>query len=139
MLKKGTIMSMPDISDKMPPRSFLPRMIVSKLPFSTSKLEDMKAIFHTSNGSAFEKMFFDALGDCEREPSPGVTKQCVASIEDMIDFSTSILGRNVAVRTTENTRGYNGKIAIGEVRGINGGEVTKSVSCHQSLFPYMLY
>ncbi|KAJ6688142.1 POLYGALACTURONASE 1 BETA-LIKE PROTEIN 2 [Salix koriyanagi] len=28
---------------------------------------------------------------------------------------------------------------IGSVKGINGGEVTKSVSCHQSLYPYLLY
>jgi hypothetical protein len=28
---------------------------------------------------------------------------------------------------------------VGKVKGINGGKVTQSVSCHQSLFPYLLY
>ncbi|GER32242.1 polygalacturonase-1 non-catalytic subunit beta [Striga asiatica] len=137
MLKEGTVMPMPDIRDKMPKRSFLPRTIVSKLPFSTSKIEEIKRIFHA--GDSVAKMVSNALTECERAPTPGETKRCVASIEDMIDFATSVLGRNVVVRTTENTEGYNGNILLGEVRGINGGKVTKSVSCHQSLYPYLLY
>ncbi|KAG8366127.1 hypothetical protein BUALT_Bualt17G0043500 [Buddleja alternifolia] len=140
MLKSGTIMPMPDIRDKMPKRSFLPRVIVSKLPFSTSKIGDLKGIFHAGeDSSSMSTMLKDTLSECERAPSPGETKRCVASIEDMIDFSTSVLGRNVVVRSTENTQGHNNNIMIGQVKGINGGKVTKSVSCHQSLFPYMLY
>ena len=57
----------------------------------------------------------------------------------MIDFATSVLGRNVVVRTTENVSGSKNKVVIGKVRGINGGMVTKSVSCHQSLFPFLVY
>ncbi|XP_073129925.1 polygalacturonase 1 beta-like protein 2 [Henckelia pumila] len=139
MLKSGTIMPMPDIHDKMPKRSFLPRVIVSKLPFSTSKLVEMKNLFHASDDSSVAKMMTDSLGDCERAPSSGEVKRCVASIEDMIDFATSVLGRNVAVRSTDNIRGSKGNIMVGKVKGINGGRVTMSVSCHQSLYPYMIY
>ncbi|KAG8383168.1 hypothetical protein BUALT_Bualt05G0156600 [Buddleja alternifolia] len=139
MLRIGSVMPMPDIRDKMPKRSFLPRAIVSKLPFSTSRISELKKFFHAGDDSGMATMIIDSLSECERAPSPGETKRCVASIEDMIDFSTSVLGRNVAVRTTENTQGYNGNIMIGQVEGINGGNVTRSVSCHQSLFPYMLY
>ncbi|XP_016501888.2 polygalacturonase non-catalytic subunit AroGP3 [Nicotiana tabacum] len=139
MLKTGTIMPMPDIRDKMPKRSFLPRVIASKLPFSTSKISDLKTIFHARDDSQMGKMMSDALTECERSPSAGETKRCVNSVEDMIDFSTSVLGRDVVVRTTENTKGSKGNIMIGSVKGINGGKVTKSVSCHQSLFPYLVY
>lgn len=139
-LKTGTLMPMPDIRDKMPKRSFLPRVIVSKLPFSTSKLADLKKIFHAGeDDSRMSSMIADALRECERAPSPGETKRCVASMEDMIDFATSVLGRNVAARSTATTKGSNGQILLGKVSGINGGEVTKSVSCHQSLYPYLLY
>ncbi|MCD7468002.1 fungal class II heme-containing peroxidase [Datura stramonium] len=139
MLKSGTVMPMPDIKDKMPKRSFLPRVIAAKLPFSTSKIGELKKIFHAADDSQLAKMIGDALSECERAPSAGETKRCVNSAEDMIDFATSVLGRNVVVRTTENTKGSKGNIMIGSVRGINGGKVTKSVSCHQSLFPYLLY
>lgn len=139
-LKTGTVMPMPDIRDKMPKRSFLPRVILSKLPFSTSKLADLRRIFHAADESgSMAKMLSDSLKECERAPTGGEEKRCVGSIEDMVDFATSVLGRNVAARTTANTRGYNSQIKIGKVKGINGGRVTKSVSCHQSLFPYLLY
>lgn len=139
MLKTGTVMPMPDIRDRMPKRSFLPRVIVSKLPFSNSKLEELKKIFHADDESRMADMMRSSLSECERAPSRGETKRCVGSVEDMIDFATSVLGRNIAVRTTENTQGSKGKIMIGSVKGINGGRTTKSVSCHQSLFPYLLY
>ncbi|EXB82599.1 hypothetical protein L484_027777 [Morus notabilis] len=56
----------------------------------------------------------------------------------MIDFATSVLGHNIVVRSTENVNGLK-DILIGSVKGINGGKVTESVSCHQSLFPYLVY
>jgi hypothetical protein len=139
MLKEGTVMHMPDISDKLPKRSFLPRSILAKLPFSTSKIDEMKRLFKASDNGSMEKMMRDSLGECERVPSRGETKRCVGSIEDMVDFATSVLGRNVVVRTTQNLNGSKKSVMVGRVIGINGGKVTRSVSCHQSLFPYLLY
>ncbi|CAN4086172.1 unnamed protein product [Withania somnifera] len=139
MLKEGTVMKMPDIGDKMPRRSFLPRKISSKLPFSTKELTELKAIFHAQDNSTMERVIINALGECERPPSPGETKRCVGSVEDMIDFAVSVLGHNVVVRTTDNVAGSKGEVVIGKVKGINGGRVTQSVSCHQSLYPYLLY
>ncbi|KAK2663785.1 hypothetical protein Ddye_002359 [Dipteronia dyeriana] len=139
MLKQGNVMVMPDISDKMPQRSFLPRTILSKLPFSTSNVEQLKEIFHALDNSSMESVIVSALTDCERSPSQGETKRCVGSIEDMIDFATSVLGHNVVARTTRNVNGSKQRVVIGSVKGINGGELTESVSCHQSLYPYLLY
>lgn len=139
MLKEGTVMPMPDIRDKMPQRSFLPRSILTKLPFSSSRVDELKRVFKVSENSSIDKMIMDSLGECERAPSAGETKRCVGSVEDMIDFATSLLGHNVAVWTTENVNGYNKTVMVGRVKGMNGGKVTQSVSCHQSLFPYLLY
>ncbi|KAI5329832.1 hypothetical protein L3X38_029229 [Prunus dulcis] len=139
MLKQGNVVVMPDIRDKMPERSFLPRGILSKLPFSTPGMSELREIFHARDNSAMEHVLTNALGECERAPSPGETKRCVGSIEDMIDFATSVLGHNVVVRTTENVSGSKQKVMIGMISGINGGNVTKSVSCHQTLYPYLLY
>ncbi|KAL8215947.1 hypothetical protein R6Q57_022784, partial [Mikania cordata] len=139
MLKKGTIMMMPDIVDKMPIRSFLPRAITSKLPFATSKLFDVKKVFKADDNLVLDRVLTNTLQECEHAPSPGETKQCVGSIEDMIDFAVSVLGHDVVVRTTENVRGSKKEVMIGEVNGVNGGKLTKSVSCHQSLYPYLLY
>ncbi|GLU20702.1 hypothetical protein SLE2022_368870 [Rubroshorea leprosula] len=139
MLKEGSVMVMPDLRDKMPRRSFLPRPISIKLPFSSSSLPELMQIFHAEQNSSMGRVLAAAVAECERAPSRGETKQCVGTIEDMIDFSSSILGRNIEPKTTETVRGSKQKIVIGKVRGINGGQVTKSVSCHQSLYPYLLY
>nr|DAD30959.1 TPA_asm: hypothetical protein HUJ06_009810 [Nelumbo nucifera] len=139
MLKEGTVMPMPDIRDKMPPRSFLPRSITSKLPFSSSRISELKQIFHATENSTMESILRNTLEECERAPSRGETKKCVGSIEDMIDFAVSVLGHNVVVRTTESVEGSKQNVMIGAVKGINGGKITKSVSCHQSLFPFLVY
>lgn len=139
-LREGNLMAMPDIRDKMPARSFLPRTIASKLPFSSSRLADIREIFHANENSATENMIANVLEECERLPSRGETKQCVGSAEDMIDFAVSALGsRGIVVRTTENVNGSSLEVMIGAVRGIDGGRVTESVSCHQSLYPYLVY
>ncbi|GAB2289540.1 Polygalacturonase 1 beta-like protein 3 [Dionaea muscipula] len=137
MLKQGTVIKMPDIKDKMPRRSFLPRSISSKLPLNDH--DQLKGLFHVHGNSTLGHVIDNALSECERPPSPGETKSCVGSVEDMIDFAVSVLGHNVVVRTTENANGSDQRVVLGSVKGINGGEVTRSVSCHQSLFPYMLY
>lgn len=138
-LQEGNVMIMPDIRDKMPVRSFLPRPILSKLPFSSSKVNELKEIFHARENSNTERVIINALEECERAPTHGETKRCVGSIEDMMDFATSVLGNNVVVRTTENVKGSKNEVLMGKVNGINGGEITKSVSCHQSMYPYLLY
>ncbi|KAH6807574.1 polygalacturonase 2 [Perilla frutescens var. frutescens] len=139
MLQQGRVMRMPKIEDWMPKRSFLPRAIVSKLPFSSSSMDEVKRTFNAKDNSTVEQLLANALGECERAPSPGESKRCVGSIEDMIDFAVSVLGSNVVVRTTENVKGSKEDVMIGEVKGVNGGRVTKAVSCHQSLYPYLLY
>ncbi|KAG9449993.1 hypothetical protein H6P81_009958 [Aristolochia fimbriata] len=138
-LKQGTAMKMPDIADKMPPRSFLPRSLAKKLPFSSTQMGDLLKIFKSDENSTLASIAGKTMKECEREPSRGETKRCVASAEDMIDFAVQILGNDVTVKSTESLRGSKGTVEIGHVVGINGGKVTKSVSCHQSLFPYLVY
>ncbi|XP_027337608.1 polygalacturonase 1 beta-like protein 3 [Abrus precatorius] len=139
MMKEGNVMVLADIRDKMVERSFLPLGISSKLPFSSSRLEEMRQVFHAREGSATERVMVNALEECERAPSRGETKRCVASAEGMIEFAVSVLGSDVAVRTTENVNGSGKSVMIGRVYAVDGGKVTKSVSCHQSLYPYLLY
>ncbi|KAL3751732.1 hypothetical protein ACJRO7_012549 [Eucalyptus globulus] len=139
MLKSGNVIPMPNLWDNMPKRSFLPRSISSKLPFSTSKLAELKQIFHFGENSAMEKIMALTLGQCE-VANLGETKMCVASIEDMIDFATSILGHDVMVRSTEGSGGSKQEVLIGLINRIEDAAVTKPiVTCHQVLFPYMVY
>ena len=137
MMKKGEVMTMPEIKDNMPRRSFLPQTILSKLPFSVLEL---KKFFRVEDNSTMEAIIMKSLGECEMAPIQGEIKRCVGSAEDMIDFAVLALGRNVAVRSTENVNGSKQDIMIGSVKEIDGGkEMQQAVSCHQSMFPYLLY
>ncbi|MCH91201.1 polygalacturonase non-catalytic protein [Trifolium medium] len=86
-----------------------------------------------------DKVIVESLNECKKAPSKGETKRCVGSLEDMIDFATSVLGHNVTVRSTESANGSGKNVMVGKVKDVNGGNVIESVSCHQNLFPYLLY
>ncbi|KAG0492774.1 hypothetical protein HPP92_006172 [Vanilla planifolia] len=92
-LRKGTIMPMPDIRDRMPPRAFLPRSIARKIPFSSAAVTE---IFLIPPDSAMGNAMESTMADCDRTPSRGETKRCITSAEDMIDFAVSVLGNNIA-------------------------------------------
>ncbi|XP_031498289.1 polygalacturonase 1 beta-like protein 3 [Nymphaea colorata] len=135
-LLSGNPIPMPDIHDKMPPRSFLPRTIADKLPCSSTRLPELIRML---NASGLQGSMARTLADCERPPVKDETKRCVTSLEGMAEFAASVLGEKARVSTTANTVGSGRMVAVGDVRGRNGGGVTRAVSCHQSLFPYLVY
>ncbi|GLJ40902.1 hypothetical protein SUGI_0846190 [Cryptomeria japonica] len=57
----------------------------------------------------------------------------------MAEFAVSVLGSKVEILTTESTAGSRSQVSVGAVTGKDGGKITRSVSCHQSLFPFLVY
>uniref|UniRef100_A0A0A9ICW4 Uncharacterized protein n=1 Tax=Arundo donax TaxID=35708 RepID=A0A0A9ICW4_ARUDO len=129
-------MPMPDIRDKMPPRAFLPRDIAAKIPFEPNAVSE---VFGVPLDTAMGKAVASTVAECRRAPSRGETKRCATSAEDIVDFAVEMLGNDIVVRSTASTAGGGGDIKLGAVAGVDGGKVTRSVSCHQSLFPYLVY
>ncbi|KAF8701863.1 hypothetical protein HU200_033188 [Digitaria exilis] len=135
-LVAGNRMPMPDIRDKMPPRAFLPRDIAGKIPFEPAAVSE---VFGVPLDTAMGKAVASTVAECRRAPSKGETKRCATSAEDIVDFAVEMLGNDIVVRSTASTAGSGGEIELGAVTGVDGGRVTRSVSCHQSLFPYLVY
>ncbi|RLM86218.1 BURP domain-containing protein 14-like [Panicum miliaceum] len=136
-LMMGNRMPMPDIADKMPHRAFLPRDIATKIPFEEGAVS---ALFGAAPGTAMRQVVASTVAECSRAPSRGETKRCATSAEDVVDFAVEMLGSSsVAVRSTESAAGGGRDVRLGRIAGVAGGGVTRSVSCHQSLFPYMVY
>ncbi|XP_047073324.1 BURP domain-containing protein 12-like [Lolium rigidum] len=135
-LVAGNRMPMPDIRDKMPPRAFLPRDLAMKIPFQPNAVSDA---FMVPLDTAMGKAVASTVAECERPPSQGETKRCATSAEDIVDFAVEMLGNDIVVHSTASTAGSGGDIRLGNVTGVHGGKVTRSVSCHQSLFPYLVY
>jgi hypothetical protein len=136
-LMTGNRIPMPDITDKLPHRAFLPRDIAAKIPFEEGAVS---ALFGAPPGTAMRHVVASTVAECARAPSRGETKRCATSAEDMVDFAVETLGSSsVAVRSTESTAGAGRDVRLGRIAGVTGGGVTRSVSCHQSLFPYLVY
>ncbi|XP_077248313.1 uncharacterized protein LOC143887948 [Tasmannia lanceolata] len=135
-LVEGKKIPMPDIRDKLPERSFLPKILADKLPFSSAKLPELVKML---GADGIEPVMKKTVSECERPAVKDETKRCVTSIEAMSEFASSVLGKTATVSTTENTNGWGESLVVGKVVGRNGGKVTRSVSCHQSLFPYLVY
>ncbi|VAI69822.1 unnamed protein product [Triticum turgidum subsp. durum] len=134
-LVAGNRMPMPDIRDKMPPRAFLPRDIARKIPFEASAVSEA---FRAAPDTALGKAVASTVAECERAPSRGETKRCATSAEDVVDFAVEMLGDDIVVRSTASTAGSGAEVRLGSV---TGGEAApaRAVSCHQSLFPYLVY
>ncbi|KAM0906400.1 hypothetical protein ACQ4PT_016816 [Festuca glaucescens] len=122
--------------DKMPPRAFLPRDIAMRIPFQPNAVSE---VFMVPLDTAMGKAVASTVSECERPPSQGETKRCATSAEDIVDFAVEMLGNDIVVHSTASTAGSGGDIRLGNVTGVDGGKVTRSVSCHQSLFPYLVY
>lgn len=140
LLVQGSSLPLPNLKDYMPRRSFLPRSLADKLPsFSSQSLGELVRMFSIPENSSMEGMMAKTLKECERPAVKGEIKKCVTSIEGMAEFAVGILGAKVEVLTTASTAGSGERVKVGEVNVKDGGRVTRSVSCHQSMFPYLVY
>ncbi|CAA6666925.1 unnamed protein product [Spirodela intermedia] len=124
-LAEGKRIPMPDIRDKMPPRSFLPRALAERLPFGSARLPELVRLLGAAD---LQGPMAKTVAECERPAVKDETKRCPTSLEAMAEFAASVLGKSAAVSTTASTAGSPPW----------GGE-TAAVSCHQSLFPYLVY
>eukprot|EP01018_Ginkgo_biloba_P039414 Gb_18274 [translate_table: standard] len=112
LLVQGSNLPLPNLRDPMLRRAFLPRSLADALPFNSTELPQLMRTFRIPENSSMEGLIANTLKECERAPVKGEMKRCVTSIEAMAEFA---------------------------VNAKDGGRVTRSVSCHQSMFPYMVY
>ena len=137
LLIQGSSLPLPNLKDYMPRRSFLPRSLADKLP--SQSLAELVRMFRIPENSSMVRMMAKTLKECERPAVKGEIKKCVTSVEGMAEFAVGIVGPKVEVLTTASTAGSGERVEVGEVKGKDGGRVTRSVSCHQSMFPYLVY
>ncbi|CAA7403729.1 unnamed protein product [Spirodela intermedia] len=135
-LAEGKSIPMPDIRDKMPPRSFLPRALAQRLPFGSARLPELVRLL---GAAVLQGSMAKTVAECERPAVKDEIKRCPTSLEAMAEFAASVLGKSAAVSTTASTAGWGKTLVVGKVAPRRGGGETAAVSCHQSLFPYLVY
>ncbi|XP_043714548.1 polygalacturonase non-catalytic subunit AroGP2-like [Telopea speciosissima] len=141
MVKEGDIMPIPDRRDPMSYISFLPRSLVSKIPFSFAQIDELKKLFDVVNESNMDEYIHDTLKTCEKSPIRGEQSTCVTSAEGLIDFVVEKLGHHLQVWSTK--RGvegsYNENVTIGAVKLVYGNLSEPPALCHSQPFSFQVY
>ncbi|XP_042477258.1 polygalacturonase-1 non-catalytic subunit beta-like [Macadamia integrifolia] len=139
MMKDGGFISVPDLRDPMSYKSFLPRSLSSKIPFSFARIKELKKIFGVADESNMNKFIQDTLKLCEKRPNRCEQSICAISAEDLIDFVVEKFGHNVRVWSTENVDGSYENVTIGSVKLIHGNLSQPPALCHSLPFPFQVY
>lgn len=116
---------------------FLPRQVSDSIPFSTEKLPEILNRFSVKPESAEAKIMKETIEDCEEPSVKGEAKYCATSLQSLIDFSVSKLGKEVEVYTTEVEKEAKMDFVIGENGVKKIGE--RSVVCHKQNYVYAVF
>uniref|UniRef100_A0A2P2J793 BURP domain-containing protein n=1 Tax=Rhizophora mucronata TaxID=61149 RepID=A0A2P2J793_RHIMU len=135
-MKPGKSMNL-DFSESSNTATFLPRHVADSIPFSSNKLQDAFREFSVKPGSLEAEIMENTIKECENPGIEGEEKYCATSLESMIDFSTSKLGKNIRAISTEVEKPTGRqKYTIAGVKKIAGD---KSVVCHKQNYPYAVF
>ncbi|XP_058724744.1 polygalacturonase 1 beta-like protein 3 [Vicia villosa] len=119
---------------------FLPREVASSIPFSSKKLEYILNKLNIKKGSKGARIVNNTITDCEVESIKGEEKLCVTSLESMIDFSISKIGKNLEAVSTEMYKESDFQQYKVITQGVKRlGEKNKAVVCHKQNYPYAVF
>ncbi|XP_042502527.1 polygalacturonase-1 non-catalytic subunit beta-like [Macadamia integrifolia] len=139
MVKQGSFMPIPDLRDPMSYKSFLPRSLMSNIPFSFARIKELKKLFGVVDDSDMDEYIQNTLKICERRPIRDEKCTCATSIEDLIDFVVEKLWHHVHIWSTESVEGSYENVTIGSVKLIHGNLSEPPVLCHSMPFLFQVY
>ncbi|GAA0183794.1 hypothetical protein LIER_31145 [Lithospermum erythrorhizon] len=117
--------------------SLLPHKISLLVPFSSKKMMDIVEAFMIKPTSREATAMRNTIDMCEAPAIQGEQKKCVSSIESMIEFSTSKLGKNVQALASEIEQGTKPQKYI--IVGLKNMENDKTIACHKQMYPYAIF
>lgn len=118
--------------------TFLPRQVAESIPFSSNKLPEILSKFSVTPRSVEAETIKETLAECEEPTVVGEAKRCATSLESMIDFSTSKLGKDVqAVSTEVEKETAKQTYTVTQVEKKTAGD--KAVACHKQNYAYAVF
>ncbi|XP_042490563.1 polygalacturonase non-catalytic subunit AroGP2-like [Macadamia integrifolia] len=139
MVKEGSFMPIPDLRDQMSYKSFLPRTLASKFPFSFTQIKEFKKLFGVVDNTNMDEYIQNNLKLCEKSPNQGEQCTCATSAEDLIDFVTEKLGHHIDIWSTESVEGSYENVTIGAMKLVYGNFSEAPTLCHSLPFPFQVY
>ncbi|KAG8369450.1 hypothetical protein BUALT_Bualt14G0015000 [Buddleja alternifolia] len=130
VLKEGNTMYLSNLKATLPYRAFLPPQIASQISLNPQNIAKK---FPDWTKEAIET----TLSYCNAAATKGEFKTCPKSLEEMISFSKTALGKNKLLSlASQSTKGSGNKL---EIRNIKKFNVEKIVACHEMFLPFATY
>ncbi|KAL7193416.1 hypothetical protein ACSBR2_025097 [Camellia fascicularis] len=117
--------------------TFLPRQVAQMIPFSSNKFLEILNRFLIKPNSVEAEIIKETIKGCERPSLQGEQKYCATSLESMIDFCTSMFGKNIQAFSTELEKLQEYRISGFKKIG-RGGRDDPAV-CHMQNYPYAVF
>ncbi|GAB4837339.1 hypothetical protein Ancab_002225 [Ancistrocladus abbreviatus] len=117
---------------------FLPRRVANSVPFSSSDLPAILDRFSVDPNSEEARVMKETIKECEEKGIKREEKYCATSLESMVDYATSKLGKDMKVISTEAEKetGMQTYTITGVKKVLSGGE---GVVCHKQNYPYAVF
>ncbi|KAJ7948537.1 BURP domain protein RD22 [Quillaja saponaria] len=117
--------------------TFLPYKDAQSIPFSSDKLPEIFKTFSVEAESMEAERLKYTVEVCEKPGIKGEDKYCATSLESLIDYTVSKLGKNVQVLTTEIEKETK-KQQYNIVKGVQKvGD--RAVVCHKLNYAYAVF
>ncbi|XP_004306762.1 PREDICTED: dehydration-responsive protein RD22-like [Fragaria vesca subsp. vesca] len=117
--------------------ALLPRQVAKSIPFSSSKLPEILTYFRVKPKSGYAEIMKKTIEGCEKPAIKAEDKYCATSLESLIDFMVSKLGKHVQVYSTEAEDESKQEYRI-ETTGVQSiGD--RSVVCHKESYVYGVF
>ncbi|XP_034683848.1 BURP domain protein RD22-like [Vitis riparia] len=115
--------------------TFLPRQVADSIPFSSDKFPEILNRFSLKQDSEEAEIMKETIQDCEQPALEGDSRFCATSLESLIDFSISKLGKNIKLISNGVEMGSQEyELGVG-VKVV----ADKSVVCHKQKYPYAVF
>ncbi|XVF19332.1 hypothetical protein REPUB_Repub11eG0101400 [Reevesia pubescens] len=117
--------------------SFLPRPVAESIPFSSQKFPNILNYFSLEAKSAEANLIKETIQNCEIPAIKGEERYCATSLESLIDWSVSELGKNIQVMSNEvQKETQNQDFTIDQGMKKIGD---KEIVCHKMKYAYAVF
>ncbi|XP_027080235.1 BURP domain-containing protein 5-like [Coffea arabica] len=139
-LNRGSSMNMKFVESVKSTTAFLPRQVANSIPFSSKSVPEILNKYSLNPQSQDAGIIKETIAECEVPAMKGEDKYCATSLESMVDFTTSKLGKDVQAISNEaqKTDAKVQKYGIVSVSKLNNDD-KEIVSCHRQNYFYAVF
>nr|POE95966.1 burp domain protein rd22 [Quercus suber] len=117
--------------------TFLPHQVAKSVPFSSDKLLEILNLFSVIDKSEEAKVIKSTIVTCETKCVDREGGLCATSLESLVDFSVSKLGKNVQVLSTQVPKETEKQEY--RITGVHRINANKGVVCHKQNYVYAVF